>query len=153
MAGTQAGRLSRRRFEYEDCPFGSGDAELQHNALSDKFNHKSTRIAARELLLQQPAKIDRLNARDRSRTVLTGDRDSMTFSDGAESLCRFCGTRLSHTFVDLGMSPLAESWVQPEDLNRMERFYPLHVYVCERCFLVQLEEFESPDHIFSNYAY
>jgi hypothetical protein len=55
--------------------------------------------------------------------------------------------------VDLGMSPLAESWVKPSQLHRMEPFYPLHVYVCEGCFLVQLEEFESPDHIFSDYAY
>jgi SAM-dependent methyltransferase len=67
--------------------------------------------------------------------------------------CRFCGTALRHTFVDLGMSPLAESWLKPSQLNQMEPFYPLHVYVCERCFLVQLEEFESPDHIFSDYAY
>ena len=67
--------------------------------------------------------------------------------------CRFCAAVLRHTFVDLGMSPLAESWVKPADANKMEPFYPLHVYVCERCFLVQLEEFESPDHIFSDYAY
>ena len=67
--------------------------------------------------------------------------------------CRFCGMPLKHTFVDLGMSPLAESWLKPSQLNQMEPFYPLHVYVCERCFLVQLEEFESPEHIFSDYAY
>jgi hypothetical protein len=67
--------------------------------------------------------------------------------------CRFCGTVLRHTFVDLGMSPLAESWLKPSQVNQMEPFYPLHVYVCERCFLVQLEEFESPEHIFSDYAY
>ncbi len=67
--------------------------------------------------------------------------------------CRFCGIPLRHTFVDLGMSPLAESWLKPSQLNQMEPFYPLHVYVCERCFLVQLEEFESPEHIFSEYAY
>ena len=70
-----------------------------------------------------------------------------------QSGCRFCGTALRHTFVDLGMSPLAESWLKPSQLNQMEPFYPLHVYVCERCFLVQLEEFESPEHIFSDYAY
>jgi len=51
------------------------------------------------------------------------------------------------------MSPLANSYVKPSQLNQMEPFYPLHVYVCECCFLVQLEEFESPEHIFSNYAY
>src|SRR5215468_1039587 len=67
--------------------------------------------------------------------------------------CRFCGTQLKHMFVDLGTSPLAESWLKPSQLNRMEPFYPLHVYVCERCFLVQIEEFESPECIFSDYAY
>jgi SAM-dependent methyltransferase len=67
--------------------------------------------------------------------------------------CRFCGARLQHTFVDLGMSPLANTYVTPAQLNHMEAFYPLHVYVCERCFLVQLEEFASPEHIFSDYAY
>ena len=52
--------------------------------------------------------------------------------------CRFCGTGLYHTFVDLGMSPLCESYVSADQLNHMESFYPLHVYVCEKCFLVQL---------------
>ena len=67
--------------------------------------------------------------------------------------CRFCGTPLQHTFVDLGMSPLAESWLTQAQLNGMEAFYPLHVYVCAHCFLVQLEEFESAKNIFSDYAY
>jgi SAM-dependent methyltransferase len=70
-----------------------------------------------------------------------------------KSLCRFCGSALHHTFVDLGMSPLCESYVSVEQLNRMEPFYPLHVYVCERCFLVQLDQFVSPDEIFTEYAY
>jgi len=69
------------------------------------------------------------------------------------SACRFCKSELRHTFVDLGMSPLCESYLRPEQLNEMERFYPLHVFVCEKCFLVQLEEFVSTDHIFSEYAY
>src|SRR5262249_26712476 len=77
----------------------------------------------------------------------------MSVGDVTQSGCRFCGTVLQHTFVDLGMSPLAESWLKPAQLNQMEPFYPLHVYVCKRCFLVQLEEFESPEHIFSDYAY
>ena len=77
----------------------------------------------------------------------------MSVGDVTQSGCRFCGTVLRHTFVDLGMSPLAESWLKPSQLNQMEPFYPLHVYVCECCFLVQLEEFESPEHIFSDYAY
>src|SRR5215813_3063520 len=67
--------------------------------------------------------------------------------------CLFCGRPLRHTFVDLGMSPLCESYVPPERLNQVEPFYPLHVYVCDGCFLVQLEEFVSPEHIFTEYAY
>jgi SAM-dependent methyltransferase len=67
--------------------------------------------------------------------------------------CRFCKTQLEHTFVDLGMSPLCESYVKPQDLNKMEAFYPLHVYVCSKCFLVQLEEFVSPKEIYTDYAY
>jgi len=69
------------------------------------------------------------------------------------SSCRFCGSILQHTFVDLGMSPLANGYLKPTQLNKVEPFYPLHAYVCERCFLVQLEEFESPDRIFGDYAY
>lgn len=67
--------------------------------------------------------------------------------------CRFCGASLQRTFVDLGMSPLCESYPLPADLNRGEMYYPLHVYVCEECFLVQLEQYESPENIFSDYAY
>jgi hypothetical protein len=67
--------------------------------------------------------------------------------------CRFCGSLLRHTFVDLGMSPLCESYLSIDGLNQMEPFYPLHVYVCEHCFLVQLEEYVSPQAIFSEYAY
>jgi SAM-dependent methyltransferase len=67
--------------------------------------------------------------------------------------CRFCATPLEATFADLGMSPLANSYVPPERANAMEPFYPLHAYVCSKCFLVQLGEFESPEHIFSDYAY
>jgi len=67
--------------------------------------------------------------------------------------CLSCGTALRHTFVDLGMSPLCESYLSTEQLNQMEPFYPLHVWVCERCFLVQLEEFVSPEAIFTEYAY
>lgn len=67
--------------------------------------------------------------------------------------CRFCKTNLEHTFVDLGMTPLSNSYLKSDQLNQAEKFYPLHTYVCEQCLLVQLEEFESPDHIFSDYAY
>ena len=67
--------------------------------------------------------------------------------------CRFCGAELSHTFVDLGMSPLCESYVPADRIAAMEAFYPLHAEVCERCLLVQLEEFVAADAIFSEYAY
>lgn len=70
-----------------------------------------------------------------------------------KNTCRFCTTPLSHTFVDLGMSPLCESYLRADQLNRMEPFYPLHVYVCENCFLVQLEEYVAPEDIFTEYAY
>lgn len=72
---------------------------------------------------------------------------------GATPRCRFCEARLTHTVVDLGMSPLCESFVRPERLHEMEPFYPLLVWVCDRCFLVQLEEFVSPEAIFTEYAY
>jgi SAM-dependent methyltransferase len=67
--------------------------------------------------------------------------------------CRFCAAPLRHTFVDLGMSPLCESYVPAESVNAMEPFYPLHARICERCLLVQLEEFVAADEIFSEYAY
>ncbi len=67
--------------------------------------------------------------------------------------CRFCETPLQYTFVDLGMSPLCESYLRADQLNLMEPFYPLHVWVCGKCFLVQLEEYVSAEHIFSDYAY
>jgi len=67
--------------------------------------------------------------------------------------CRFCGSDLEHTFVDLGMSPLCESYLSADQLNQMEPFYPLHASVCARCFLVQLQEYVSVEHIFSEYAY
>src|ERR1051326_5284800 len=67
--------------------------------------------------------------------------------------CRFCGAPLRHTFVDLGMSPLCESFVPPDRLNEMEPFFPLHVWVCERCLLVQLEQYVPPEEIFTEYAY
>ncbi len=70
------------------------------------------------------------------------------------SPCRFCGAPLQHVFVDLGMSPLANSNIPRSKANAMEPFYPLCALVCSRCFLVQLEDFESPQHIFDDeYAY
>ena len=67
--------------------------------------------------------------------------------------CLFCGTPLEHTFVDLGKSPLCESYLAAHQLDQMEPFYPLHVYVCGTCFLVQLKEYVSGEEIFTEYAY
>jgi SAM-dependent methyltransferase len=69
------------------------------------------------------------------------------------SSCRFCGEPLRRTVVDLGMSPLCESYVEAAQLDEMEPFYPLHVRVCERCFLVQLRAYVAPEEIFTEYAY
>jgi len=69
------------------------------------------------------------------------------------TICRFCGAPLQDVFADLGMSPLANSYLPPERVNAMEPFYPLRALVCGKCFLVQLEEFETPEQIFSDYAY
>jgi SAM-dependent methyltransferase len=67
--------------------------------------------------------------------------------------CRFCGRDLRRTLVDLGMSPLCETYPSPADLNRGETYYPLHVYICENCFLVQLDQYESAENIFGDYPY
>ncbi len=74
-------------------------------------------------------------------------------SSTSQPCCRFCGAPLNHTLVDLGMSPLCESYVSADHVNQMEPFYPLHVYVCEKCYLVQLEEYVSREDIFTEYAY
>jgi hypothetical protein len=80
--------------------------------------------------------------------------DLVSRPGGRSSLaCRFCGAPLSQVFVDLGASPLANSYLEPEDLDRAEAFYPLAVYVCGECLLVQLPEAERPEAIFSDYAY
>jgi len=67
--------------------------------------------------------------------------------------CRFCGNELHQVFVDLGMSPLANSYLMVEDLQKMEPHYPLCIYVCDKCYLAQLPVFETPEGIFSDYAY
>ncbi|HEY1933714.1 MAG TPA: class I SAM-dependent methyltransferase [Acetobacteraceae bacterium] len=67
--------------------------------------------------------------------------------------CRFCGSALSETFADLGMSPLSNAFIAPDGAARMEPFYPLHAYVCGTCFLVQLQQYESPQAIFGDYSY
>jgi SAM-dependent methyltransferase len=68
-------------------------------------------------------------------------------------LCRFCQSPLSVSVADLGMSPLANSFLSAGRLAAMEPFYPLHAFVCGSCFLVQLGHVEAPEGIFSDYVY
>ena len=67
--------------------------------------------------------------------------------------CRLCNTSLTATVVDLGMSPLCESFLAADQIDQMEAYFPLHVLVCGSCFLVQLQEYVKPEHIFTEYAY
>ena len=86
-------------------------------------------------------------------THATVQNETETSGASLSPRCRFCAAPLQQTFVDLGMSPLCESYVPNELLGSMEPFYPLHVRICERCLLVQLEEFVAPEEIFTEYAY
>lgn len=71
----------------------------------------------------------------------------------SEKRCRFCSSLLKHSFCDLGKTPLSNGYLKKEQLGVQEPSFVLHAYVCEKCFLVQLEEMETPDKIFSDYAY
>ena len=82
-------------------------------------------------------------------TVTSDRRGGIT----PQTSCRFCGSTVRRTFVDLGMSPLCESYPAACDFKNGEVYYPLHVYICEDCFLVQLEEYEKAENIFTDYAY
>jgi SAM-dependent methyltransferase len=89
------------------------------------------------------------------RCALTREPEDMSDVEDMTSgaVCRSCGHPLTVTFVDLGMSPLCESFLTPDRLDAMEPFYPLRVHVCDECFLVQLREYVSPESIFREYAY
>src|ERR1700736_2276418 len=84
---------------------------------------------------------DRRVLRDRRRCAMTA------------AVCRFCQAVLTRTFVDLGRAPLSNAFLAADRLRSMEPHYPLHVYVCENCLLVQLEEFQTATDIFGDYLY
>lgn len=68
--------------------------------------------------------------------------------------CRFCDQKLTNEFVDLGFSPPSNSFLNKEDLNKPEVFYPLRIMVCDQCYLVQIDEFAKHDDIFNkDYVY
>src|SRR5262249_31440262 len=73
--------------------------------------------------------------------------------NAAHGRCRICSRPFATTFVDLGMSPLCESFRTADEINAMEPYYPLHALVCDGCFLVQLQEYVQPENIFTEYAY
>ena len=79
--------------------------------------------------------------------------ESVSPASGGSPACRLCGAQLRDAFVDLGTSPLCESYPSQQQLNEVEAFYPLYVWVCRACLLVQLQEYVAPDAIFSEYAY
>jgi hypothetical protein len=70
-----------------------------------------------------------------------------------QGVCRLCQSPLLTSFVDLGMSPLCESFLTAQRLDHMEPYYPLHARICGECYLVQLSEYVKPEHIFTEYAY
>lgn len=67
--------------------------------------------------------------------------------------CRNCSAPISEVFADLGMTPLANSFLNLDQLGSMEPFFPLQALVCDRCFLVQLSRHVDPGEIFSDYVY
>jgi hypothetical protein len=81
------------------------------------------------------------------------DRSTSNFATLRRGLCRLCHAPLTTSFVDLGMSPLCESFLTADHIDQMEPYYPLHALVCDECFLVQLHEYVKPEHIFTEYAY
>jgi SAM-dependent methyltransferase len=93
------------------------------------------------------------SGRRRLQPVHQMDQHFSTIPASGTPHCRYCGSALHDTFTDLGMSPLCETFLAPGELACAETFYPLHVLVCRECFLVQLQEFVSPETIFSEYAY
>src|SRR5690242_10499666 len=78
-------------------------------------------------------------------------RKAIVMTKEAPAGCRFCKVPLVRTFVDLGMSPLCQTHLEPAELNKGEEFFPLHVFICENCMLVQLQEYVTPDKIFTEY--
>jgi len=89
----------------------------------------------------------------RPKSTLEGGLAHADGSRGLKPRCRFCDAALNRSVVDLGMSPLCESFLAADELDRMEPFYPLNVRICDECLLVQLPEYVAPEAIFTEYAY
>jgi SAM-dependent methyltransferase len=103
--------------------------------------------------LSNPAIHETLGETDQSPPSQSGFRNLEIVDLTAERTCHFCGLELEHVVLDLGMSPLCESFITADALDAMETFYPLRVFVCKQCYLMQLPRYVSPQNIFKNYAY
>lgn len=98
--------------------------------------------------------VDLRNTSDgQSMQILERENASLTCKEPNKTPCRLCGAQVATTFVDLGMSPLCESFLTATQLDAMEPYFPLSVLVCHNCFLVQVREYVKPEFIFSEYAY
>jgi hypothetical protein len=86
-------------------------------------------------------------------TAQSPHRVPVSADEPAAAPCRACGLPLRHTFVDLGLSPLCESFVPRSQVDAGEMFLPLHVLLCDGCYLAQLKEYVAPENIFTEYAY
>ncbi|MDX1637131.1 MAG: class I SAM-dependent methyltransferase [Balneolaceae bacterium] len=86
-------------------------------------------------------------------SIIENNKKKQAENSEVTAHCRFCKQELTDVFVDLGMSPLSNSYLKASELDQAERFFPLTTMVCSSCFLVQLREYESPADIFSDYAY
>src|SRR5215470_15357767 len=82
---------------------------------------------------------------------MTLQRDAQATARGAGGACLLCGAGLQHSLVDLGKSPLCETFLTPEQTDRMEPFFPLHVLVCDECWLVQLKQYVAAEGIFTDH--
>jgi SAM-dependent methyltransferase len=111
---------------------------------------QGTARSTKRWLIREEGAVEDLPPSSMNAQLLAAVPHARTHTAGA---CRLCGRELQQTFVDLGMSPPCESFLAPRQIDAMEPYYPLHVFVCETCFLVQLKEYVKPEDIFHEYAY
>jgi len=85
-------------------------------------------------------------------SIMKQEKSPETGTSGrVQGTCRLCGAPYRHSLVDLGKSPLCETFLDFNQLDRMEPFFPLHAFVCESCWLVQLKEYVAADEIFTDH--
>jgi 2-polyprenyl-3-methyl-5-hydroxy-6-metoxy-1,4-benzoquinol methylase len=129
---------------------------IKSGTLNSDFRYPSTPAVPR-LVVTNGAVV---NGAEAPKLVQPGENESGTAEagigarDAKQTLhCRFCGELVTQSFVDLGKTPLCESFLSAEDLNHMEPFYSLHAFVCLKCLLVQIPAAVSANDLFRNYHY